>query len=45
MNVTTPTAAPMAFYVPSHNTLYAWAKQQNGEWVPGRRKSTRPACV
>ncbi|MFK3711552.1 DUF1419 domain-containing protein [Leclercia adecarboxylata] len=33
MNVTTPTAAPMAFYVPSHNTVYAWAKQQNGEWV------------
>lgn len=33
MNITTPAAGPMAFFVPSHNTVYAWAKQQNGEWV------------
>jgi hypothetical protein len=23
----------MAFYVPSCNTIYAWARQQDGEWV------------
>lgn len=33
MNVNTPATAPMAFYVPSHNTVYASATQKNGEWV------------
>lgn len=33
MNVNTPTAAPMVFFIPSHRTIYAWAKQKNGEWV------------
>lgn len=33
MNVNTLNAVQMAFYVPSSNSLYAWAKQHNGEWV------------
>lgn len=33
MNVNTPTAVPMVFFIPSSNAVYAWAKQRNGEWV------------
>ena len=43
MNVNTPNAVQMAFYVPSHNTLYAWAKQQEGEWVTADGSATLDA--
>jgi predicted Rdx family selenoprotein len=34
MSVTETLNTPeMAFYVPSCNTIYAWARQQDGEWV------------
>jgi hypothetical protein len=34
MSVTEMLNTPsMAFYVPSCNTIYAWARQQDGEWV------------
>ncbi len=34
MSVTEMLNTPsMAFYVPSCNTVYAWARQQDGEWV------------
>ena len=43
MNANTPNAVQMAFYVPSHNTLYAWAKQQEGEWVTVNGSATLDA--
>ena len=43
MKVNTPNAVQMAFYVPSHNTLYAWAKQQEGEWVTVNGSATLDA--
>ena len=33
MNVNPPTAAPMAFFVPSHNAVYDRATQLDGQWV------------
>lgn len=33
MNVNTPAAAPMAFFVPSHNAVYDRATQLEGQWV------------
>ena len=43
MNANTPNDVQMAFYVPSHNTLYAWAKQQEGEWVTVNGSATLDA--
>lgn len=40
MNVNTPAVAPMAFYVPSHNTVYDRATQQDGQWVTLRDAKT-----
>ena len=40
MNVNPPTAAPMAFFVPSHNAVYDRATQQDGQWVTQREAKT-----
>ena len=40
MNVNTPTAAPMAFFVPSHNAVYDRATQLDGQWVTQREAIT-----
>ncbi|HFI1604333.1 TPA: hypothetical protein ACGPLO_004730 [Enterobacter hormaechei] len=40
MNVNTPTAAPMAFFVPSHNAVYDRATQLDGQWVTQREAKT-----
>jgi hypothetical protein len=39
MNVNTPTAAPMAFFVPSSNAVYDRATQLEGQWVTQRAKT------
>ncbi|VAL57620.1 MULTISPECIES: hypothetical protein [Enterobacter cloacae complex] len=40
MNVNTPAAAPMAFFVPSHNAVYDRATQLEGQWVTQREAIT-----
>lgn len=40
MSVNTPTAAPMAFFVPSHNAVYDCATQLDGQWVTQREAKT-----
>ncbi|MEX6059344.1 hypothetical protein AB6G67_23025 [Enterobacter hormaechei] len=40
MNVNPPTAAPMAFFVPSHNAVYDRATQLDGQWVTQREAKT-----
>ena len=40
MNVNTPTAAPMAFFVTSHNAVYDRATQLEGQWVTQREAIT-----
>jgi hypothetical protein len=40
MNVNTPAAAPMAFFVPSNNAVYDRATQLEGQWVTQREAIT-----
>lgn len=40
MSVNTPTAAPMAFFVPSHNAVYDRTTQLEGQWVTQREAIT-----
>ncbi|MCM7470794.1 hypothetical protein [Enterobacter bugandensis] len=40
MNVNPPAAAPMAFFVPSHNAVYDRATQLEGQWVTQREAIT-----
>ncbi|ECY4133832.1 hypothetical protein ACOTXN_22090 [Enterobacter cloacae complex sp. IR53043] len=40
MKVNTPTAAPMAFFVPSLNGIYDSATQLDGQWVTKRKAKT-----
>jgi hypothetical protein len=45
MNVNTPTAAPMAFFVPSHNAVYDRATQLEGQWVTQREAKRWNPCA
>ena len=40
MNVNPPAAAPMAFFVPSHNAVYDRATKLEGQWVTQREAKT-----